>query len=112
VAGGFRGHARGGELAQLVIDERQEVGRSLAVAASGSIQEVGHIRHASVFIDYWRQNQVNAGRRAPGATGEYRPVFILLGVAVVFIFLPSVLPPRGEQWPAFNRPVVGERPCG
>jgi hypothetical protein len=37
--------ARGGELPQLVVDERQEIGSSLAVACPGSIEEAGHIGH-------------------------------------------------------------------
>src|SRR5262249_22717741 len=57
MAGGFRGQARGGELPQLVVDERQEVGSSLAVAGSGSVKEAGHRGHAATkFISNWRQN--------------------------------------------------------
>ena len=44
LAGGFRGHARG-ELSQLVVDERPEIGRSLAVTDRGCIEEAGHIGH-------------------------------------------------------------------
>jgi hypothetical protein len=36
---------RGGELPQLVADERQEVGSSLAVACRGRIEALGHIGH-------------------------------------------------------------------
>jgi hypothetical protein len=43
--GASGGHAGGGEFPQLVVDERQEVGSSLAVACRGSIEEAGHIGH-------------------------------------------------------------------
>jgi hypothetical protein len=42
LARSFRGHARG-ELPQLVTDERQEVGSSLAVTCGGRIEEAGQI---------------------------------------------------------------------
>jgi hypothetical protein len=41
VAGGLGGQARGGEPAQLVVDQRQEVGRGLAVASSGGSGQSG-----------------------------------------------------------------------
>ena len=45
LVGGFGGQARGGELPQLVVHERQQVGSSLAVATRGGIEEAGHIGH-------------------------------------------------------------------
>ena len=47
VPGVFGGHPRGGELPQLVVDERQQVGRRLAVAGRGGVEEAGHIGHNS-----------------------------------------------------------------
>ena len=47
VAGGFGGHARGGELPQLVVDEREQVGGGLAVAGRGGVEEAGHVGHAA-----------------------------------------------------------------
>jgi hypothetical protein len=45
VAGGFRGQARGGELTQLVYDERQQVGGGPAVAAGGGFDQSGNFGH-------------------------------------------------------------------
>jgi hypothetical protein len=36
---------RGGELPQLAVDERHEVGSSLAVACRGNTEEAGHAGH-------------------------------------------------------------------
>ena len=41
------GHACGGELAQLVVDERQEFGRGLRVAGRSGGQELGDVGHAA-----------------------------------------------------------------
>ena len=43
VAGGLVHHARGGELPQLVVDEREQVGRGLAVAGCGGVQKESHV---------------------------------------------------------------------
>jgi hypothetical protein len=45
LAGGFGRHPRGGELAQLVVHERQQVGLGPAVAGRGRIEAAGHIGH-------------------------------------------------------------------
>ena len=45
VAGGFGRHARGGELPQLVIDERQQLGGGPAVASLGGTQELRELGH-------------------------------------------------------------------
>ncbi len=45
VAGSFGRHARGGELPQLIVDERQQLGRGLAVAGLGGIQELRDLGH-------------------------------------------------------------------
>ena len=45
VVGGLTGHAHGGELAQLVVDEREQVGGGPAVTGGGSVEETGHIGH-------------------------------------------------------------------
>jgi hypothetical protein len=47
VAGGFRGHARGRELAQLVVDEGEQVGGRLAVTGGRGVQESRHVGHAA-----------------------------------------------------------------
>lgn len=39
VAGGFRDHARVSELPQLVVDERQQIGGSLAIPGGRCVQE-------------------------------------------------------------------------
>ena len=46
VAGFLRGHACGGELAQLVVDEREQVGRGLAVTGRGGVEQAGDVGHA------------------------------------------------------------------
>jgi hypothetical protein len=45
LAGGFGLHPCGGELPQLVVHERQQVGRGPVVAGRGSIEEAAHIGH-------------------------------------------------------------------
>ena len=47
VVGRLAGHARGGELPQLVVDEREQVGGGLAVAGRGGVQEAGHVGHSA-----------------------------------------------------------------
>jgi hypothetical protein len=43
IAEDFHGPACGGALPQLVVDERQEVGSSPAVACRGRIEEAGYV---------------------------------------------------------------------
>src|SRR5262249_11668411 len=45
VSRGFGGHARGGELPQFVVDEREQLGGGLAVTGRGGFQEAGHVGH-------------------------------------------------------------------
>jgi hypothetical protein len=72
VAGGFGGHARGGELAHLVVHERQQVGRGPAVAGRGSIEETGHIRHhGRVYQRLAAETRENEGDRALSPRGSY-----------------------------------------
>jgi hypothetical protein len=54
-ARGFRGHARGGELAQLVVDERQEVGSRLAVARAAALSRRVKSDMTDDFIRHRRQ---------------------------------------------------------
>ena len=49
VPGGLRGHPRGCELPQLVVDEWQQIGRRLAVAGRGGVEEVGDLGHHDRF---------------------------------------------------------------
>jgi hypothetical protein len=72
LAGGFGGHACGGELPQLVVDERQEVG-GLSVAGRGSIKEAGHIGHgARVYQLLAAEAQENEGELALPPLGGYQ----------------------------------------
>ena len=50
VAGRLGGHARGGELAQLVVDERQQLGGGLAVARLGGVEEASHVGHGGAHF--------------------------------------------------------------
>ena len=45
VAGGFGGHARGGELPELIVDERQQLSSGAAVAGLGGFEELGDLGH-------------------------------------------------------------------
>ena len=45
----FGGHPRGGELSQLVVDEREQVRGGLAIAGRGGIEEVRDFGHADEF---------------------------------------------------------------
>ena len=49
VPGSLRGHPRGRELPQLVVDEREQVGRRLAVAGRGGVEEASDLGHAIEF---------------------------------------------------------------
>ena len=46
LAGLLRGQPGGGELAQLVVDERQQLGRGLRVAGRGRVEQAGDVGHA------------------------------------------------------------------
>jgi hypothetical protein len=46
LVGGFLRHPPGGELPQLVIDEREQLGGGAAIAGRGGIQNAGDIRHS------------------------------------------------------------------
>jgi hypothetical protein len=50
VPGILLGHPRGGELPQLVVDEREQLGRGLGVAGRGRVQESGDVGHAAQHI--------------------------------------------------------------
>jgi hypothetical protein len=41
----LHGHPRGRELSQLVVNEREQVGRRLAVAGRGGVEKVGDLGH-------------------------------------------------------------------
>jgi hypothetical protein len=75
VAGGSGGHSRGGELPQLVVCVRQQVGRGPAVAGRGRIKEAGHLgHHGRVYQLLGAEPQENEGDRAqrgliPGSGG-------------------------------------------
>ena len=60
--GGFGRHARGGELPQLVVDEREQLGGGLAVAGLGGLEKSGQIGHEVEFISSRRQKHTQ--RRA------------------------------------------------
>ena len=47
VAGGLGGHPRGGELPQLVVDEREQLGGGLAVTGRRGVQESRHVGHSA-----------------------------------------------------------------
>ena len=47
LVGGLVGHPRGGELAQLVVDEREQVGGGLAVTGRRGVQESRHVGHSA-----------------------------------------------------------------
>jgi hypothetical protein len=48
MAGHLRVHPRGGELAKLGVDEREQFNRSLAVTGLGGIEKAGYIGHDGV----------------------------------------------------------------
>lgn len=48
MAGGFGRHARGSELPQFIINEREQVHGSLAVALLGGFNELSQIRHGGL----------------------------------------------------------------
>ena len=45
VPGFLRGHPRGRELPQLVVDEREQVGRCLAITGRGGVKELSDLGH-------------------------------------------------------------------
>src|SRR6516164_3785344 len=75
VAGRFGGQARGGEPAQLVVDEGQKIGGSLAVAPGGGFEHSGNVGHsASVTLTAgsgmgkWTAGRFRRTRRALRST--------------------------------------------
>jgi hypothetical protein len=50
LVGGFGRHARRGEFAQLVVDERQQVGGGLAVARRGGVKQKSHVGHGKYYV--------------------------------------------------------------
>ncbi len=60
VAGGFRGHARGGELPQFVIDEREQIRSGLTVSFLNGFDQTGDIRHFKRV--YRSQDRPSRGR--------------------------------------------------
>ena len=62
VPGVLHGHPRGREFPQLVVDEREQVGRRLAVAGRGGVKEVGDLGHNNGL--YRRHRNMNTD--APG----------------------------------------------
>ena len=59
VPGVLRGHPRGRELSQLVVDEREQVGRRLAVAGRRGVEEVSDLGHK--WPVYRLQHNVRTG---------------------------------------------------
>ena len=65
VVGGLGGHARGGELPQLVVDEREQVGGGLAVTGRGGVEEASHIGHSAECNRYVRERKEASGTELP-----------------------------------------------
>jgi len=71
LAGGFGRHPCDGELAQLVVHERQQVGGGPAVASRGSIEEAGHLGHdGRVYQLFGGITTRKRGRLGTPATGQ------------------------------------------
>ncbi len=67
VSGLLRGHPRGREFPQLVIDERKQVGRRPAVAGHSGVYEVGDLGHNNRVYGMHRDPKtVPRGRAASG----------------------------------------------
>ena len=65
VVGRLAGHARGGELAQLLVHEREQVGGGLAVAARRGIQKTAHVGHSAKYTRCGRREHWNPGAELP-----------------------------------------------
>jgi len=59
VVGPLPGHAGGGELPQLVVHEREQVGRGLVVAGRGRVEKSRHKGHSAEFTDSGRDQNMN-----------------------------------------------------
>jgi hypothetical protein len=51
------GHPRGGELAQLFIDERQQFGGGFRIALLDAVENAGHVAHALTHITIRRERE-------------------------------------------------------
>src|SRR5262249_13534561 len=67
VAGRLGGQARSGELAQLVVDERQEIRRGLAIAPGGGFEQSGDGGHGPQDT---RRGRPGCGKPAPPDASE------------------------------------------
>ena len=56
LSGGFVRQSCGGEITQLVVDQREQIGSGLAVARCGGINQVCHVGHA---VKYRRRAHSN-----------------------------------------------------
>src|SRR5262249_54018514 len=66
----LRGHPGGRELAQLVVDEREQLGRGSRVAGGGCVEELRDVWHpVSVFRLRWMETYV-IGPRERAETGK------------------------------------------
>src|SRR6516165_10256063 len=76
VPGVLRGHPSGREVAQLVVDERKQAGRRLAIAGRYGVHEVGDLGHESGLYGMRRElNTEPLGLVVVGALRRvgYRP---------------------------------------
>jgi hypothetical protein len=73
VARRFGGHPRGGELPQLVVHERQQVGRGLAIAGLGRREEERHVGHSAEFNDDITAGNSKRKLEISTAAGRVRP---------------------------------------
>jgi hypothetical protein len=84
VPGSLRGQPRGCEFPQLLVNEREQVGRRLAVAGCGGFEEVSDLAHTD------RVYRIREDRHMVSQSVSYvrlptrRPVYPLGGVAVRF----------------------------
>jgi hypothetical protein len=62
VAGRLNGYSRGGELAQFVVEEWEQVGGGLAIAASVGFEQSGDVGRG---LEYNRCRRQRSGKRAP-----------------------------------------------
>src|SRR5262249_34920384 len=63
---GLLGHPGGGELAQLVVDEREQVGRGLGVAGPDGRQDLGDVGHAAEYTSAGPTPRTESEIRRPG----------------------------------------------
>jgi hypothetical protein len=114
LAGGFGRHPCGGELAQLVVHERQQIGRGPAVAGCGSIEEAGHIGHDGRIYQLFGGVTTKKRRRSgTPATGQLptaqrclipgRAKYIHIGTHGFRCPFAGICPDiGGEEWTAFK----------